>query len=267
MHIICLVKFIPAVEHFQYDYVKNILVRENVGMVINPDDACALAFALKLKKQIPGTTVEVVSMAPFSVLDKLRDLLRRKADSGVLISDKRYAGSDTYVTATIFARYLERANYDLILTGTHSLDGDTAHIPMQVAELLGLGQMVHVVKIDDVNLKEHSITVQTEFENECCIYCMDLPAVVGVSTESGLKLPFVKYEDLTLDVDDHIRVVSNKELGFSPDEVGLSGSPTKVAATYPSILKEKERIVVDNTDDGIETVYRFLVQKGFVPYE
>ena len=117
-------------DHFTYDYEKNILVRENQRSVLNPDDACAAAAALELKKKVDAQ-VTAVTMGPESSRKYMEDLLRRGADRGVLIQqDADYRGSDTYVTAKILAGYLEKEGFDLIFCGTRTLDGDTSHIPV-----------------------------------------------------------------------------------------------------------------------------------------
>lgn len=264
MKIICLVKFIPDIENFIYDYEKNILVRENVNLILNPDDSCALALALKIKEKKPETFVEVVSMAPLSITPHLKDLLRRNVDKATLISDKSFVGSDTYVTSKIIARYLEGEKFDCILSGTHSLDGDTSHIPAQLAELLQISQMSNIVNIQEESLGEESVVVEVDSEKTFSKYEIELPAILSVLKESKYKLPFVKYKDLELDVNAKLSVVTNQELGFSVDEVGLEGSLTKVARTYVRKLDKKEKVNVRNDDEGIEVVYQFLKAKGFV---
>ena len=264
MKIICLVKFIPDVDNFIYDYENNILVRENVNLILNPDDACALAYALKLKKSRSDVTVEILTMAPIGIREHLKDLLRIRADRAVLISDPMYVGSDTYATSRVIARYLKSTQYDVILTGTHSLDGGTAHVPVQVAELLKLNHMSHIIRFDDHSLLAGTVEFESDLGSAIAKFKLELPAVLGVSRESKYKLPFVRYEDLNLDVDDKISVITNQELGFSEDEVGLAGSLTKVARTYQPQLKQKENITVGNDDAGIEVVYQFLKEGGYL---
>lgn len=264
MKIICLVKFIPDIENFIYDYEKNILVRENVNLILNPDDSCALALALKIKEKKTETTVEIVSMAPLSIIPHLKDLLRRNVDKATLVSDKSFVGSDTYVTSKIITRYLEGEKFDFILSGTHSLDGDTSHIPAQLAELLQISQMSNIVNIQEENLGKESVVVEVDSEKTFSKYEIELPAILSVRKESKYKLPFVKYKDLELDVNDKLSVVTNQELAFSEDEVGLEGSLTKVARTYVKKLDKKEKVIVRNDDEGIEVVYQFLKAKGFV---
>lgn len=264
MKIVCLVKFIPDVENFTYDYEKNVLVRENVKLILNPEDGCALAFALKVKEKNPDTTVEIVTMAPESVIPLLEDLLRRNIDKATLISDKLYVGSDTYVTSKIIAKYFEDEEFDLILTGTHSLDGDTAHIPSQVAELMQLCQLSNIVRVYEESLDNETVIVLVDGEKTSAKYEMALPCVLSIGKDSKYKLPFVKYKNIELYVKDRIAVITNEELGFSKAEVGLEGSLTKVNRTFVKKLDKKEKVVVRNDEEGIEVVYKFLKAKGFV---
>jgi electron transfer flavoprotein beta subunit len=264
LKIVCLVKFIPDVDNFIYDYEKNILVRENVNLILNPDDACALAFALKIKAKNPETFVEIVSMGPLSITPQLEDLLRLNVDKATLISDKLFVGSDTYATSKIIARCLEGESFDCIFSGTHSLDGDTSHIPAQLAELLQISQMSNIISIQEDSLEKESVIVEVDSEKTFYKYEIELPAILSVQKESKYKLPFVKYKDLELDVKDKLAVVTNQELAFSEEEVGLEGSLTKVSRTYVKELYKKEKIIVCNDDEGIEVVYQFLKDKGFV---
>lgn len=264
MKISCLLKFIPDVENFKYDYEKNTLIRENVKLILNPDDASALALALRIKKSKPDTVIEIVSMASRSTVPLLEDLLRRNVDKATLISDKDFAGSDTYVTSQVLARYLEKDTSDFILTGTHSLDGDTSHIPSQVGELLRLRQLSHITRVDEESLEQGSAIVEVDHETTLERYEIDFPCILSISRESRYKLPFVKYQDLHLDVSDRMTILSNEDLRFSADEVGLDGSLTYVNRTFTRKLEPKEKVVVQNDNQGIDTVYHYLKTRGFV---
>jgi Electron transfer flavoprotein, beta subunit len=264
MKIICLIKFVPDVNNFLYDYEKNVLVRENVDLILNPDDSCALAFALKLKKSKADVTVEVVTMAPMSIRGRLKDMIKIGVDRAVLISDKQYQGSDTYATSLIIGEYLKEQTYDLLLAGTHSLDGDTAHVPAQLAELLDLEYMSYVTGISQEGLEEGRIRFTTDYDQMISEFEAKLPMLLSISKESRYKLPFVRYKDLELEVDNQIFVLSNQDLQLCASEIGLQGALTKVEKTYRPEYKKKKNIVVQNDEIGIETVYQFLKEKGFL---
>lgn len=264
MNIICLVKFTPDIENFIYDYEKNVLVREKTRMVINPDDACALAFALKLKTATPGVTVQVVTMAPLSIVPHVQDLIRRDVDSVVIISDKRFVGSDTYVTSKIIGKYLSNQAFDFILTGTHAIDGDTSHVPSQIGEMLNIDQISNIIKINELLLTEKSAVVEVDSDDSISKFEVEFPAILSLQKESKYKLPYVRYVDIDKDVSDRIEILDLEKIGCELSEVGLNGSLTKVSRTYVKKMSKMDRITVKNDEEGIQTVYDFLKEKGFV---
>lgn len=264
MKIICLVKFVPDIDNFIYDHERNVLVRENVRMILNPDDASALAFALKIKEKQPDTFIEAVTMAPQSIIPHLEDLLRLGADRALLISDPLYVGSDTYVTSRILGRYLGGADFDCILTGTGALDGDTSHVPSQIAEILHICQMSGVSDIDEETFSQEGAVITVDEETAFSRYKISLPAVISFQSERKYKLPYIKYTDIHRYVRDRIRVVGNDTLGFDAEEVGIKGSLTKITRTFVQTMEKKNKITVAADEEGVDQVYTFLKEKGFI---
>lgn len=265
MKLVCLAKLVPDVETVTYDHARNVLVREGVHQVINPEDATAIALALDLKNTFPGSWVQTVSMGPLSAVPHLEDLLRRGVDEATLISDSRYVGSDTYATSRILGRFIAQQSFDWILSGTHSLDGGTAHVPPQVAEALGLSQLSNITQIDRDGLISGSTVVEVNGEDEMLRYAVDAPAVLSLQYSTRLKLPYIPVEKIDSDVRDRISIITNDRLRFSEGEVGLAGSPTKVVTAQVRSVERKDTVFVRCDHEGIETVYRFLREKGYVP--
>lgn len=257
-------KYVPDVDNFKYDYQNNVLIRENVRLLLNPDDACAVAFALRVKARHSKTYIEVVTMAPTTVKPCMQDLIRLGVDRGTIISDRLYAGSDTYVTSTVLSKYLSSLDYDVILTGTHAIDGDTSHIPSQIGACLNLNQMSSIVMIDEEQFNKSSAIFDVETERAVTTYEMTLPAILSLTRESKYKLPYVKRQDMEKDVSKDLKIVTNKDLDFQTEEVGVKGSPTKVVKTYTREFNSKNQIVVKVDDEGIDVVYNFLKEKGFL---
>lgn len=264
MKIVCLVKFVPDVDNLKYDIESNTVMREKVRMIINPDDVCAVAFALNVKKCRPDTTVEIVTMAPQSVLPLVEDLLRLGADKAIFISDPVFSGSDSYATSTVISGYLRTLDFDLILTGTHAIDGDTSHVPSQIAELLNLSQMSNVIHIDEGLLDKTKAVFTVDNEGFADKYEVDLPAILSLRIESKYKLPYIKFQDIKKDVQCKITMISNSNLNFERGTVGLKGSLTKVNRTFVKEYRKRDKVVVSNDEEGIEQVYAFLKEKGFV---
>ena len=264
MKLICLVKFVPDVGSARYDFERHTLIRDGAQLQLNPDDVCAVAFALRVKARHPETIVEAVTMASARVTPNMEDLLRVGVDRGVILSDPAFAGSDTYATARVLGRYLSRQSFSAILTGTHSIDGDTSHIPAQLGAIFHLHQMSGIVKVDEAQFSINSAVFDVESEQEVTTYQMQLPGILSLTRESGYKLPYPSRANLEKDFSAQIQILSNLDLGFLPEEVGLSGSKTRVVETYVKRLEQRGGHTVRADEAGVETVFRFLTDKGFI---
>ena len=267
MRILCLVKLVPDVDNLRYDTERNVLVRDKAPMMINPEDATALAMALEVKQYFPDTQIETVSMAPQGVMPHLEDLVRRGVDRAILLSDLRYVGSDTWATSRILAKYLGSQPYDWVFCGTHTLDGGTAQVPAQTAECLGLPHMANIIQLDIESLATGSATVEVDGEEAVLQFSVDLPAFLGFQYLPEHKLPYIRYENINLDVVDSICVLGNDELGLEDSVIGLDGSLTKVRRVEAESYGNRNTRFVSGDTEGIDTVFRFLQQKGFLQQE
>ena len=262
MKIICLVKFVPDTEKFEYDYETDKIDRDASKLILNPDDKNAVAFAMLQKKQDPSTSIEIVTMGPMKLEEEMKDFVRLGADHAVLISDRRFAGSDSLVTSRILARYLETTSFDLLLTGTHTLDGGTGHVGPQIAELMGINQFSTIVAIPEVT-REFSIVEALQEEKTYRLKIKN-PSVLSVTHQMNLRLGFVRYENIGKNVDDHFSLVTNDTLQLPLDAIGSKGSPTKVRKNVVVKREQVAHKVVKVDDEGIEEVVHFLKEKGYV---
>ncbi len=264
MNIICLVKPVPDVENFSYDYEHHVLLRDRGYQIINPDDETAVSAAFDLKQQFPGSTVETLTMAPPGARPYLEDLIRRGVDRAVHISDPLFAGSDTYATSGVLAKFLMDQTYDIILSGTQTLDGGTAHIPAQVAELLGIQHISDVSRIDRIALEEQTATVNVESEDSLYTFEIDLPAVLGMAYSARNRLPYIPYDAINEEVGGKMKTVTNTDLGLERSRVGLTGSMTQVLRVEVHTYARKEILRVGTDDESIDQVYQFLEKRGFL---
>jgi electron transfer flavoprotein beta subunit len=264
MKIICLVKFVPDVGSARYDFERHTLIRDSAQLQLNPDDVCAVALALRVKARHPETIVEAVTMASARVTPNMQDLLRVGVDRGIILSDTAFAGSDTFATTRVLGRYLSRQDFSVLLTGTHSIDGDTSHIPAQLGASLNLLQMSGIHKIDETLLEQNIARFDVESEQEITTYQAQLPCILSLTRESGYKLPYPSRANLEKDFSAQIQVVTNQDFGFLPEEVGLAGSKTRVVETYVKQLEQRGQRTVRADEAGVEYVFRFLTDKGFI---
>ena len=163
MDIIVLIKQVPNTTDVKLDPKTGNLIREGLESIINPDDLHALETGLRLKEALGGRAT-VLSMGPPQAIDALSEALGMGADSAVLLSDRAFAGADTWATSYTLGRAVEKiATYDLVICGRQAIDGDTAQIGPQVAEYLGLPQVTYVSRIEETT--EDSITVRRRLED------------------------------------------------------------------------------------------------------
>lgn len=253
MKLICAVKFVPDPDS---------LTAGPNRLILNPDDACALGFALAVKSGDPEITVEAVTLGPLSVRPHMEDLLRLAVDRGTLIWDPGLEDSDAFVTSRVLGRYIAGRPCDCVLTGSHSLDGGSAQVPVQIAESLGLDQMLGIIRIDPDRFDRTRAVFQAVDETGVTTWEMAMPGVLSLTRESGYKLPYATLTDLRRDVSEDVNILTSRDLGFSATEVGRAGSLTRVAASYSVTYGEKDPKIVGTDDDGITQVVDFLKKMG-----
>ncbi len=255
MKLKCLVKFVP-------DSKKNNSGNNKSKMIINPDDSTALEYALRLKNSNKNIHLEVITMGPLTLQKKIEDIARLGVDKVTLISDKKYVGSDTLVTSKIISRYISGLKYDVILSGTNSIDGDTGHVGPQVAQLLGINQMSSIDEIESVT--NDNVEINIENGNDELSFRIETPCLLSVLKNKKYRLRFVKYDDLELDVSDKVSIIGNDILKFSKSEVGLEGSPTRVKWSRRNSNGKIVSQIFTNDDSDIDSIYNFLKSAGVV---
>lgn len=262
MKILVLVKEVPDMAKVKFDSERGTVNRKSASAEINPFDESALQCAINLKEQIDAEVV-AVTMGPSKAIETLKDAYARGADDCVLISDKHFGGSDTLATATALSEAARKIGFDLILCGEKSVDGDTAQVGAEVAEMLGIP---HCYYADRVEIKDSEVVVEIEnLGGRKQLRSMKLPALVGVTKNCAkLKLPTVNaklesieknFAKLTLDDFDNI----------SEQDVGFKGSPTKVSKIEVPKETVRESVVFDakeQLDEFLETFIAETKERG-----
>ena len=226
--IVC-VKPVPdpqAWDRLRLDPVTKTLIREGIGSVINPLDRHALEAALEIKD---ATAVEVLilAMAPAAAQPVLREALSLGADRAVLLSDKAFAGSDTLATSRILAAGIRRLQpFDLICCGNFTLDGSTAQVPSQIAELLGIPNIMHV---SQMTLKDDKrLLVTQKIEQGYVRLEAEIPLLLSFTKEAN-KPRLGSFLEILAAEKREIAVWTNADLNLEEALIGLKGSPTQMA--------------------------------------
>lgn len=157
MTIIVLIKQVPDMEKVKFDREKGRVDRSSAGTEINPFDLNALEVALQISEKI-GSKVVALSMGPPQAEDALREAIARGADEGILLSDSKFGGSDVKATSNILSAAIKKiGDYDLVIAGIQTVDGDTGQVGPEVAGYLGIPHISNVESLKDYS--ENSIEV------------------------------------------------------------------------------------------------------------
>lgn len=231
MRIIVCVKQVPDTNEVRIDPVKGTLIREGVPSIINPDDKNALEEALKIKDMYEDVEVIVLSMGPPQAKEALREAIAMGADKAILLSDRAFAGADTWATSITLAEAIKKiGDYDIIFCGRQAIDGDTAQVGPQIAEHLDLPQITYVEKLE-INGK--NVTTHRSLEDGYYVIKAQMPVLLTAIKElNEPRYPYIKriykaYRDESL-----IEIWTIDNLGINPDEIGLKGSPTQVKKSF-----------------------------------
>lgn len=230
MKIIVCVKQVPDTTEVRIDPVTHTMIRDGVPSILNPEDANALEEALRIKDSRPDTQVTVLTMGPPQAQAVLRECLAMGADEAVLLTDRAFAGADTWATANAIASAIRAlGGGDLVLVGRQAIDGDTAQVGPQIAERLGLPQVTYVQRL---TMKEGGL-LHVERQLEQGHEVLEVHTPVLLSAVKALNTPrYLSILGICQAYEKEIRTLSIQDLDITPADTGLNASPTKVYRTF-----------------------------------
>jgi len=256
--------------------------RSVLPAIFNPEDLNALEMALEIKDRAPKTKITAMTMGPPSAAEILRQCLYRGVDDVYLLSDIKFAGSDTWATAYTLASAIKKLvpDVNLIFAGRQAIDGDTAQVGPQVAEKSGVNQVTYVEEV--LKLEPDALIVKRLIEGGIEEAKVALPALLTVMDTANRPRPpevrrMMKYKNAVsrLDFDKVLKthleykdekalesamkkkkllipVVCADELEVDLRKLGLFGSPTKVKKIENVVLKKEETIELTPDSQGAE---------------
>ncbi|MCJ7837299.1 electron transfer flavoprotein subunit beta/FixA family protein [Cuneatibacter sp. NSJ-177] len=228
MKIIVCIKQVPSSNEVRLDPVTKTIVRDGKQSVINPFDAYAIEEAVRLKETCGGA-VTALSMGIPATERLLRDAMSRGVDEAVLLSDRVFAGSDTLATSYALSLGVRKLGpFSLILCGKMAVDGDTAQIGPELAEMLGIPHVTEVNRI--LSVTEEEAVVEKQADGFLETLSVKLPALLTVSKDINMpRLPSIA--GIRYSEKGPFRLLGAADVGADPERAGLSGSPTQVVKT------------------------------------
>ncbi len=255
MNYIVLVKQVPDIKNIPkeaWDWEKGTLKRGLLDNVCNELDRQALAFALRMREKQAGKTVTLTMGPPFAE-EVLRYALSIGVDLGVLLTDRRLGGADTAATAYPLAQAIRKIEKEIfksdknyiVVSGMQSVDGDTAQVPAQVAEALGIMHIAYATsfRFDNGSLRVARITRRgTE-----TVIPENYPCLVTV-TEWTLPL-YPSFNRTRWAYSQELYQWNADDVSADESRIGLTGSRTNVVRIF-SPKEATQKICVFENDLG-----------------
>lgn len=255
MNIIVCIKQVPNTTDVRIDPETNTLIREGVDSVINPFDTYAIEEGIRLKEKFGGK-VTVITMGPPQAESSLKEAISLGADEGILISDRAFAGSDTWATSYTLSMAIRNIkDYDIVICGKQASDGDTAQVGPGISAHLCIPQVTYVKKIEEISEKAAKFERMTEEGYE--VIESPMPCVITVVKEiNEPRLPSLKGKMRAKSA--QIKIWKAADIGCDPKAIGLEGSPTKVVKIFTPPAREKGKILQGDSKEMVDQLVDFL---------
>lgn len=255
MDIIVCIKQVPNTTDVKIDQETNTLIREGVESIINPFDTYAIEEGVCLKERFGGK-VTAISMGPPQAEESLREAISLGVDEAILISDRAFAGSDTWVTSYALAKAIQKiGRFDFIICGKQASDGDTAQVGPGISTHLNIPQVTYVKKIEEVNGSKTKLERMIEEGYE--VIEAPLPCLITVVKEINTpRLPSLKGKMKAKSA--KIEIWKADDIGCDPKRIGLEGSPTKVVKIFTPPPREKGKILQGETKEVADELTNLL---------
>jgi len=248
MKIVVCIKQVPDTTDVKIDPETHTLMREGVESVTNPFDMYAIEEAIRLRERMGGT-VTAVSMGPPQAEVSLREAISMGVNDAVLLSDRAFAGSDTWATSYTLAQAVKKiGDVDIVLFGKQASDGDTAQVGPGVATHLDLPQITYVRKVEDIS--EDKIVAERLLESGYEVISSSLPCVITVVKEiNEPRLPSLRGKMAARKAE--IAVWGAADIDAVPENIGLEGSPTKVMDVFAPKARAGGEILEGEPDEMV----------------
>jgi len=262
MRVVVCVKQVPEITEVKIDPVTHTLVREGVPSILNPFDEFAVEEALRIREK-HGGEVTVMTMGPPQAREALVKCLAMGADRAILLTDRAFAGADTWATAYTLSLAIRQLDYDIILCGKQAIDGDTAQVGPELGENLGIPQIAFVKKVE-VDEKARKVIAHRETEDGYEVVECRLPVLL--TAIKGLNEPRLpSLMGIMSASKKEIRTMTATDLGVNLEELGLKGSLTEVVQVFAPQPREKGVVITEADPAAAATkIMGFLQSQGLI---
>jgi len=261
MNVVVCLKQVPGTTDVKIDPETNNLIRQGIKNVINPFDTYALEEGVRIKERYGGKVI-VISMGPPQAEEMLREAISLGADEAILLSDSAFAGADTWATAYTLATAINKlGQYDIIICGRQTFDGDTGQVGPELAEMLGVPLVAYVNRIEEMS--DGQMRVQRMIDEGHEVIQAPLPAVITAIKDINVpRLPSLR--SIAKSESAVIPVWNSQELGADPARVGLSGSFTRVIKVFFPERTRQAEVFQGELEEQVDRLVDKLKSAGLV---
>ncbi|MFH1247672.1 MAG: electron transfer flavoprotein subunit beta/FixA family protein [Candidatus Omnitrophota bacterium] len=255
MNVIVCIKQVPETTEVKINPETNTLVRDGVKSIINPFDMYAIEEGVRLKDKFGGK-VTVITMGPAQAEAALREAISMGADEGVLISDRAFAGSDTWATSYTLACAIKRlGSFDMIICGKQASDGDTAQVGPGISVHLDIPQVTYVKKIEEIN--DNMVRIERMTEEGYDVVESPIPFLITVVKEIN-EPRIASLKGMIKAKAAKIMHWTAQDIGAEAQNIGLSGSPTNVVKIFTPIPRVGGQILKGDNHEVVEKLVQEL---------
>ena len=257
MNILVCIKQVPGTSRVEVDPVTGVLKRDGVASKMNPYDLYGLEVAMSLAEAYGGE-VKTVTMGPPPAKAIIVESICMGAKCGTVLSDRKFAGADVLATAYTISQGIRRmGDFDLIICGKQTTDGDTAQVGAEVAEYLGIPNVSNVLSVDEV--RDGKIFVTASLDDKIVKESIKLPCLISVDGDINTpRLPSYKVKQTV--TDDMVSFISFADFEDQDENhYGLNGSATQVERIFPPEKNTEKHSITGDAEaqaDGIVELIR-----------
>lgn len=254
MKIVVCIKQVPDTAEVKINPQTGTLIREGVPSIINPFDMHAIEAGLQVREKIGGI-LAVITMGPPQAESALRDAISMGADDAVLLTDKAFAGSDTWATSYTLSKAIEKLGADIVICGKQAIDGDTAQVGPETAEFLDIPHISYVRRIEDIT--QNSIKVQRMMDEGYDIVESSFPVLLTVVKElNEPRLASLKGKMTAKKAE--IKRWGCSDINADDKKIGLKGSPTQVKNIFAPEARADRKIFQGTTEEQVDALIKEL---------
>jgi electron transfer flavoprotein beta subunit len=254
VNIIVCIKQVPDTAEIKINPETNTLMREGVPSIINPFDLHAIEAAIRIKEEAGGK-VTALTMGPPQAETALREAVSMGVDEVVLLSDRAFAGSDTWATSYTLAQAIRKLGADVIFCGKQAIDGDTAQVGPETAEFLNIPHISYIRKIEEVN--DSSIRVQRMMDEGYDVVESSLPVLLTVVKELNQpRMPSLRGKMAAKKTE--IKKMGMADIEAEEDNLGLKGSPTQVKNIFAPETKAERKMIEGTAEEQVDKLVKEL---------